>query len=81
MVINNPENAMQIAILLRAGLKSHTPKGCENRGMPVFLWEWEPYHTMQTMLYFLTERRSNTREENLTRWANGGSSSKQDGRT
>ena len=29
MVINNPENAMQIAILLRAGLKSHTPKGCE----------------------------------------------------
>ena len=29
MVINNPENAMQIAILLRAGLKSHTPKGCD----------------------------------------------------
>ncbi len=28
MVINNPENAMLIAILLRAGLKSHTPKEC-----------------------------------------------------
>ncbi len=29
MVINQPENAMQIAILLRAGLKSHTPKECK----------------------------------------------------
>lgn len=29
MVINNPENAMLIAILLRAGLKSHTPKECK----------------------------------------------------
>lgn len=29
MIINNPENAMQIAILLRAGLKGNTPKGCE----------------------------------------------------
>lgn len=29
MVINNPENAMQIAILLRAGLKSFTPRECK----------------------------------------------------
>lgn len=26
MVVNSPENAMQIAVLLRAGLKHHTPK-------------------------------------------------------
>ena len=26
MVIDTPENAMKIAVLLRAGLKSHTPK-------------------------------------------------------
>lgn len=81
MVINNPENAMQIAILLRAGLKSHTPKGCEKPWDARLSLGVGIYHTMQTMLYFLTERRSNTREENLTRWANGGSSSKQDGRT
>lgn len=29
MIINNPENAMLIAILLRAGIKSHTPKDCK----------------------------------------------------
>lgn len=29
MVIDNPENAMKIAVLLRAGLKSHTPKECK----------------------------------------------------
>lgn len=29
LVINNPENAMKVAILLRVGLKSYTPKDCE----------------------------------------------------
>jgi len=29
MVIDNPENAMKIAILLRAGLRSHTPEECK----------------------------------------------------
>lgn len=29
MIINHPENAIKIAILLRAGLKSHTPKECK----------------------------------------------------
>lgn len=29
MVIGIPENAMKIAVLLRAGLKSHTPKECK----------------------------------------------------
>lgn len=29
MVIDTPENAMKIAILLRAGLRSHTPKECK----------------------------------------------------
>lgn len=29
MVIDTPENAMKIAVLLRAGLKSHTPKECK----------------------------------------------------
>ena len=29
LVINHPENAILIAILLRAGLKSHTPKECK----------------------------------------------------
>lgn len=28
-VINSPENAMKIAVLLRAGLKGHTPKECK----------------------------------------------------
>ena len=28
MVIDNPENAMKVAVLLRAGLKSHTPEEC-----------------------------------------------------
>lgn len=28
-VIDTPENAMKIAVLLRAGLKSHTPKECK----------------------------------------------------
>lgn len=28
-VIDSPENAMKIAVLLRAGLKGHTPKGCK----------------------------------------------------
>lgn len=28
-VIDSPENAMKIAILLRAGLKGHTPKECK----------------------------------------------------
>lgn len=30
MVIDTPENAMKIAVLLRAGLKSHTPNECKN---------------------------------------------------
>lgn len=29
MVLDAPENAMRIAVLLRAGLKGHTPKGCK----------------------------------------------------
>lgn len=29
MVIDSPENALRIAILLRAGLKGHTPKDCK----------------------------------------------------
>lgn len=29
MIIDSPENAMKIAVLLRAGLKSHTPKECK----------------------------------------------------
>lgn len=29
MVIDTPENAMKIAVLLRAGLKGHTPKECK----------------------------------------------------
>lgn len=29
MIIETPENAMRIAVLLRAGLKSHTPKECK----------------------------------------------------
>ncbi|MGM9860409.1 MAG: hypothetical protein ACI31C_06610 [Muribaculaceae bacterium] len=28
MIINNPENAMKVAVLLRVGLKSRTPKDC-----------------------------------------------------
>lgn len=30
MVVDNPENAMKIAVLLRAGLKSHTPNECKS---------------------------------------------------
>ncbi len=29
MIIDTPENAMKIAVLLRAGLKSHTPEECK----------------------------------------------------
>ena len=29
MIIDAPENAIKIAVLLRAGLKSHTPKECK----------------------------------------------------
>ena len=79
MIIDAPENAIKIAVLLRAGLKSHTPKECKKT------WDVRLSLGVGTISYHASNivlsdgRLFNTRGGNLTKWANDILLSKQDG--